>query len=767
MTDDVRVRLSAEGQAQVRNAFRQVERDSQRSSQRASRNVDSISRSLGGLRRVVGLVAAAFGAITFGRLASEAVRTADEIGKLAQVTGTTAETLSVLKFQSEFSGGAITDLRVGLVTLGRSLTRLRAGNEQTAATFRQLGLSVEDVAGLDTGQAFARVAEEISKLEDGAAKTTVAKTLLGDAGARLIPLLNDLGQRGFADAAAQAELFGQVVDTDLANATAAANDSLTAIRLQVTGLARQFVTGFAPAVTAALNQFSQATAGTGIDAMRRFGEFTGQTLRVVIAAFQALNRVVQPVFQSLTQLASGGIEALAAAARADFTGAGSAIIDGYRRAGQAFVNESRGIGEDLRRIVEAAFADPPEVPQFTRTRADLDALAEEIAEQERRQQESLRARQQAEREAARLREQEERRQQQLAQERFTFEQRFLELEGRSREARLRALDQEIAGYRELLEAQGEAADFIDSRLGRFRDVSVARIDFDQALRDGQVALDELDRIRQRIRNDAQAGLLTQFQAEQQILAIEQQRIEALREIAEGAQASARALGDPQAIASAERLLEQVRQLSLGINQLTQDAIAFENGAQDAFRGSLESTLTQLGTQITSLSGAVRAFANTFVQQLQRIASEILARRATFALLGAFGGSFGFGGGGVPGFATGGYVRGPGTKTSDSIPAYLSNREFVVRASVVEQPGMLELLTQLNRGGGLAQFSGRIPRFNAGGLVDSRGFRDRRDRGGSPVTVQVMANEPQRFRESEGQIAAATASAIQTAANRNL
>ena len=41
---------------------------------------------------------------------------------------------------------------------------------------------------------------------------------------------------------------------------------------------------------------------------------------------------------------------------------------------------------------------------------------------------------------------------------------------------------------------------------------------------------------------------------------------------------------------------------------------------------------------------------------------------------------------VPGFATGGYIRGPGLGVSDSIPALLSNGEYVIRAAAVRKLG---------------------------------------------------------------------------------
>lgn len=62
-------------------------------------------------------------------------------------------------------------------------------------------------------------------------------------------------------------------------------------------------------------------------------------------------------------------------------------------------------------------------------------------------------------------------------------------------------------------------------------------------------------------------------------------------------------------------------------------------------------------------------------------------------------------------AGGGHVRGPGTSTSDSIPAWLSDGEFVVKAKSVSKYGA-GLLHAINSG----QF--RMPKFNMGGLVSS-------------------------------------------------
>lgn len=83
-------------------------------------------------------------------------------------------------------------------------------------------------------------------------------------------------------------------------------------------------------------------------------------------------------------------------------------------------------------------------------------------------------------------------------------------------------------------------------------------------------------------------------------------------------------------------------------------------------------------------------------------------------------------------ATGGYITGPGTGTSDSIPAMLSNGEFVIRSAAVNQIG---------RGTLEAINAGRIPQFSDGGSVDDTIAATA---GGDTLTVQVSAIDAASF-----------------------
>jgi hypothetical protein len=80
-----------------------------------------------------------------------------------------------------------------------------------------------------------------------------------------------------------------------------------------------------------------------------------------------------------------------------------------------------------------------------------------------------------------------------------------------------------------------------------------------------------------------------------------------------------------------------------------------------------------------------------------------------------------------GFASGGPVLGAGSATSDSIPAWLSNGEFVIRAAAVRKYG-LSLFDALNR---MRLDPDAVARFAQGGLVRS---------------LQVLMPQPMRFAE---------------------
>lgn len=152
-------------------------------------------------------------------------------------------------------------------------------------------------------------------------------------------------------------------------------------------------------------------------------------------------------------------------------------------------------------------------------------------------------------------------------------------------------------------------------------------------------------------------------------------------------------------------------------------------------GSDAASLTTGAAAVTTSAGALSAAGATLLTGAAAIeAAAISLATASGGGAGGAGGTGGFagllsglfGGGdataassagytGAFGFAEGGHVRGPGTATSDSIPAWLSDYEYVVRASVVSQPGVLDHLNALNTHGLAALDRYRIG-HSTGGLA---------------------------------------------------
>lgn len=95
-----------------------------------------------------------------------------------------------------------------------------------------------------------------------------------------------------------------------------------------------------------------------------------------------------------------------------------------------------------------------------------------------------------------------------------------------------------------------------------------------------------------------------------------------------------------------------------------------------------------------------------------------------------------GGIGIFGFASGGYISGPGTSTSDSIPAMLSNGEYVISADAVSRVGA-PLLDAINQGRSIRHFA-------SGGLVSGSGGGGIILKAGRPINLNVSALDVSSF-----------------------
>lgn len=186
-----------------------------------------------------------------------------------------------------------------------------------------------------------------------------------------------------------------------------------------------------------------------------------------------------------------------------------------------------------------------------------------------------------------------------------------------------------------------------------------------------------------------------------------------------------ALLDPSDVAIANELKGLYPQVSDAINSVEASAMR----ANESMRGianTMSSSLTSGLADIVSGTKSVSAGFADMSRAIVRALEEAMIKALVVApIMRGLSGMFGFSDGGLVGAlpkpgdgafigpvakANGGMITGPGSGTSDSIPARLSNGEFVVRASAVaKHRAVLEAIN-----------SDRIPRFADGGLVGNGG-----------------------------------------------
>lgn len=275
-----------------------------------------------------------------------------------------------------------------------------------------------------------------------------------------------------------------------------------------------------------------------------------------------------------------------------------------------------------------------------------------------------------------------------------------------------------------------------------------------------------------IQTQQQAGLLTEAQARQQIVTLQQQSATEMERLLPTMQQAAQAIG-PDAV-----IRVQAWRNELDRTRLTVDEMApLWNRIGESFGGALNGMITGAQTWRSAMASLFQQVADAFLQQIviqpfqQWIAMQarMLALKLGFiqqeqtvdaaasaakvaqkttettAVVSMDAAKAGAGAaasqasvpivgpglaiaamvamvaavmallGGIKKFAGGGLVSGPGSATSDSIPARLSAGEYVVRAAAVRQVGVafLDSLNGLSVG---PRFKGGELAFAAGGLV---------------------------------------------------
>ena len=333
-----------------------------------------------------------------------------------------------------------------------------------------------------------------------------------------------------------------------------------------------------------------------------------------------------------------------------------------------------------------------------------------------------------------------------------------------------AIERSYRDLRARLAAESDADGV--SLVDRLIDVKAAQANLSALEVQWRQVTERMRNAQEAIQTQQQAGLLTEAQARQQIVTLQQQSATEMERLLPTMQQAAQAIG-PDAVIRVQAWRNELERTRLTVDEMA----PLWNRIGESFGGALNGMITGAQTWRSAMASLFQQVADAFLQQIviqpfqQWIAMQarMLALKLGFiqqeqtvdaaasaakvaqkttettAVVSMDAAKAGAGAaasqasvpivgpglaiaamvamvaavmallGGIKKFAAGGLVSGPGGATSDSIPARLSAGEYVVRAAAVRQVGVafLDSLNGLSVG---PRFKGGELAFAAGGLV---------------------------------------------------
>lgn len=210
------------------------------------------------VRGVLSIATAATGALAgLGWALKRNADAGDEAVKAAQRFGVTITDWQKLAYAADRAKLSSQDLGAALKFVNKGAVAAAIGNPQAALWFKRAGVDVEDLSGKmkPTRQLLEELADKFAAMPNGAKKTALAIALFGDAGERMIPLLNG-GAHALRASGKEAEALG-LVNEKLAMQQQAFNSNLVVLK----NVARGVTNTIAGALVPVLNQIIPLVKG--------------------------------------------------------------------------------------------------------------------------------------------------------------------------------------------------------------------------------------------------------------------------------------------------------------------------------------------------------------------------------------------------------------------------------------------------------------------------------------------------------------------------
>jgi len=637
----------------------------------------------------------------------------DQLDNMSQRTGVAVEELAKLQYAAKLSDTSSEALGKGIGNLSKLMVAAAGGAEESSKLFEKFGINLRNADGTirGTSDVLYDLADVFATMPEGPQKTALAMEFFGKKlGQELIPLLNQ-GSEGLKAMADEAERLGLVLNAEQAKAAADFNDNLDRLGQLSKSVAVSIGNALIPALNNMMVEMGKAkdsSDGFLVSFLKfPFGLSQFQKARDAAANIETLTKRIDALREKINAGKSDSIYGFDDGNKATLEKLIAERAELQKLQGKQQVDDDSetatkrlAISTQLAR--EQANLENLKAIAAGKASADIlktdkDRVAEQIKDAEKLREALQKAWETSRKEALKAAEDAQKLLEKAAGVRTSATDKANEL----RNAGLSDEEKQSLALAQALDLQSQ---------GDYYAAAAASAKLDGRTQAFETYQKQAEQFLDRAMKFAEASAnpdVIEGVGEGQARLIESQ--------ARAKQAEAAAL-EAQATAQAET----IKKLDADITDLKTKAASIE----------IKADITQAEGQIASLQAQLDKLSDkTVTVTMQTVSADINSA-------------------GLEGFARGGQIHGPGTKTSDSILARLSAGEYVVRAAAVDHYGA-GILHRIN--------NMQIPKFADGGMVGGTAA--------SGATVNLSLDGRTYSMQAGGDVVAALTDAVRREALR--
>lgn len=279
---------------------------------------------------------------TLGGLTLKVAEQAKEITNTSQTMGMTTSQYQVWDYILKSVGYDAESASGDLAALAEKAKDAAEGGNDSAETFRMLGISVKDSQGhlKSQNKLFTELVGALMNMEDKTKRNAIASDLLSTTGEKLVPILN-MTRQEFQDLAKQAYETGNVMSEDTLNGFSDLNAAMTEFDGVTQGLANSFAVALLPMLTALF----EAVSSIPTPVLQMIITIAGIVVTLV-SVTKAIDSTVG-MFSKFTDML-GGVDMKAVKTTGIIFGVVAALI-----ALGAIISVIAGKGDDLNRTMDS------------------------------------------------------------------------------------------------------------------------------------------------------------------------------------------------------------------------------------------------------------------------------------------------------------------------------------------------------------------------------------------------------------------------------